>query len=404
MRRLLLACLLWVTGSLHPASVAQAQTDRLCFNVPGITHCIECRFREFWEQHGGLAVFGYPITAASIAVNHDGGQPFLTQWFERSRFELHPENTAPYDVLLGRLGDDRLQQQGRAWQAFPKGQEQPGCRWFPETQHNLCPPFDRFWLDHGLQAPTLEPQARSLALLGLPISEAQNEANARGEMVYTQWFERGRLEYYPNQPDPFKVQLGLLGTEFRTGMAVVSHTSRAGVGGSHWIVGEVRNDTAQHVRSVKVVASFYDARNQLLGSEFAVSMVDIVRPGQRAPFAIVVLDPPAGLDHYALQLEWVPTQAQPLGGVTIVSSSVRDTGDGDTGHIVGEVHNESGGSVHFTKIVATLYDTDGRVVSVSLAYTRVVTLGAGESSPFEMVVTPWNGATRYELQVQAQRP
>ncbi len=35
-----------------------------CFNVPGITNCIEGRFRAYWEQNGGLAVFGYPITAA----------------------------------------------------------------------------------------------------------------------------------------------------------------------------------------------------------------------------------------------------------------------------------------------------------------------------------------------------
>jgi hypothetical protein len=32
------------------------------------------------------------------------GQTVLVQWFERARFEYHPENKAPYDVLLGRLG------------------------------------------------------------------------------------------------------------------------------------------------------------------------------------------------------------------------------------------------------------------------------------------------------------
>src|SRR3712207_8635843 len=50
------------------------------------------------------SVFGYPLTAAATEVNRDTGQPYLTQWFERNRFELHTENQAPYDVLLGRLG------------------------------------------------------------------------------------------------------------------------------------------------------------------------------------------------------------------------------------------------------------------------------------------------------------
>ena len=32
------------------------------------------------------------------------GQPFLVQWFERARFEWHPDNPTAYRVLLGRLG------------------------------------------------------------------------------------------------------------------------------------------------------------------------------------------------------------------------------------------------------------------------------------------------------------
>ena len=27
-------------------------------------------------------------------------------WFERARFELHPENQAPFNVLLGLLGNE----------------------------------------------------------------------------------------------------------------------------------------------------------------------------------------------------------------------------------------------------------------------------------------------------------
>jgi hypothetical protein len=32
------------------------------------------------------------------------GDNVLTQWFERARFEEHPQNAPPYNVLLGRLG------------------------------------------------------------------------------------------------------------------------------------------------------------------------------------------------------------------------------------------------------------------------------------------------------------
>ena len=52
-------------ASLLAGRPAVAQGTALCFpNVPGITSCIEGRFRQYWEQNGGLAVFGYPITTA----------------------------------------------------------------------------------------------------------------------------------------------------------------------------------------------------------------------------------------------------------------------------------------------------------------------------------------------------
>jgi hypothetical protein len=35
------------------------------------------------------------------------------QWFERARFELHPENQPPYNVLFGLLGNEVLAQGGQ---------------------------------------------------------------------------------------------------------------------------------------------------------------------------------------------------------------------------------------------------------------------------------------------------
>jgi hypothetical protein len=91
MRRLLCTLLLFVAGVLAPQSVA-AQGP-LCFNVPGITNCIQGRFLEYWQQNGGLPVFGYPITAATNEQTAEG--TFQTQYFERNRFEWHPENQRP---------------------------------------------------------------------------------------------------------------------------------------------------------------------------------------------------------------------------------------------------------------------------------------------------------------------
>ena len=214
--------LLLASHFLSPQSTG-AQSARLCFNVPGITNCIEGRFREFWEQNGGLAVFGYPITASTTETTAEGS--FLTQYFERNRFELHPEKARPYDVLLGRLGDDRLRQQGRDWRGFGQVNPAEGCLFFAETGHSICDidgggSFKRYWESQGLQDPALSRFQRSLALFGLPLSDLTLETNAAGDTVITQWFERARFEYHLNNPREFRVLLGLLGNETRNPPAV----------------------------------------------------------------------------------------------------------------------------------------------------------------------------------------
>ncbi len=64
-------------------------------------------FRERWEQSGGLARHGLPLTDAFDEAGR------LVQYFERSRFELHPENPAPFDVQLGLLSRELYATWGR---------------------------------------------------------------------------------------------------------------------------------------------------------------------------------------------------------------------------------------------------------------------------------------------------
>ncbi len=81
-------------------------------------HAIDGTFWDYWRGYGldlgdagisereSLALFGYPISEPQLETNANGDR-VLTQWFERARFELHPE--AGNVVLLGFLGKERLQ-------------------------------------------------------------------------------------------------------------------------------------------------------------------------------------------------------------------------------------------------------------------------------------------------------
>ncbi len=157
-------------------------------------------FLRYWNQFGGLPVFGYPLTRE--IAEHD----VTTQYFERARFEWHP-GFAPdhFDVLLGLLGSDVAA--SRDLLGTPPFQPAPpdiACAFFGSTGHNLCGGFRDYWNRFG-----------GWAVYGFPISEEFQERNLDDGQVYTvQYFERQRFEWHPGGwPERYDVILGRLGAE-----------------------------------------------------------------------------------------------------------------------------------------------------------------------------------------------
>jgi hypothetical protein len=202
-----------------------ADASDICFpDNPDVSLCIADTFSEYWQSNGGLPVFGYPITEASEEWSAELETSLLTQWTERNRLEYHPENDPPYHILLGRMGADRLAQLGR--DPTTEGREEgprEGCLWFEQTGHNVCNQegnlgFKTYWETHGLRDPLLDSYGQSLALFGYPLTEAKMETNPDdGKQYLTQWFERARFEWHPENPAEYRVLLGLLGTELHNG-------------------------------------------------------------------------------------------------------------------------------------------------------------------------------------------
>jgi hypothetical protein len=78
---------------------------------PETGHTVGGRFRTYWEQHGGLAQQGYPVSDEFVEQNPLDGQPYTVQYFERAVFEWHPEYAGtPAEVLLRHLGTLQAQQ------------------------------------------------------------------------------------------------------------------------------------------------------------------------------------------------------------------------------------------------------------------------------------------------------
>ncbi|MGI8586901.1 MAG: cellulase family glycosylhydrolase [Chloroflexia bacterium] len=178
-----------------PQTTAEGNVGDRFFPQTGFT--VPARFMSYWTGHGGLPVFGYPITAPQM----ENG--YLAQYFERNRFEYHPEHTGtPYEVLLGLLGSDAA-----AGKYFPKRSAfvtNQGHIYYNATGFSLEGSFLLYWQSHG-----------GLALFGYPVSDEIQERSATDGKTYTvQYFQRNRFELHPENRPPFDVLLGLLGRDY----------------------------------------------------------------------------------------------------------------------------------------------------------------------------------------------
>jgi beta-N-acetylhexosaminidase len=166
---------------------------------PETGHSVSHGFLSYWNQYGGLPVFGYPITEEF----DDPDTGHVTQYFERARFEWHPgEFPERFDVLLGLLGVELAERQGlTGTQPFQRinVESDANCTFFPETGHRLCFGFRDYWNSHG-----------GLAIFGYPISEEFDDPDTG---LTVQYFERQRFEYHPENSPEWQVEGGLLGSE-----------------------------------------------------------------------------------------------------------------------------------------------------------------------------------------------
>lgn len=186
----------WTAGYKQSAAQVNAQY------FPETGKSITGRFLEYWQTHGGLEQQGYPISDVTTEISDTDGKIYTVQYFERSLFEAHPENSFPNDVLLSLLGVFRYKQ------VYPVGAQNqvpsvlPDSRLFSETGKKVGGAFLAYWINHG-----------GLAQQGLPISDEFIETSELdGKPYRVQYFERAVFEYHPeNAGTAYEVLLSQLG-------------------------------------------------------------------------------------------------------------------------------------------------------------------------------------------------
>ncbi len=163
---------------------AAAQQDVRYYDETG--HSLRGAFLAFFDSHGGLGVFGYPITESFELP--DGTR---VQYLQNARFELAHDQVKLADLGAAFIPPDLLKDD-----ASPCNESVAHVRCFPQTGHSVSYSFLDFYDAHGGED-----------VFGVPLTDFVLEGSR-----IVQYFTRARFEWwYPETPE-VPVRLSRLGS------------------------------------------------------------------------------------------------------------------------------------------------------------------------------------------------
>lgn len=161
-----------------------------------------------------------------------------------------------------------------------------------------------------------------------------------------------------------------------------NHSTYTSTFGSRYIVGEVQNNGSDNIRFVRVNVDVFNAQGQLIDTDFTFTQRRVINPSGKSCFKIILLDDPAGFDHYELRVEATATtdQVRPL-----TLFNINEGPNTFAYELIGQVRNDGEESLEFVKIIGTLYDSDDKVIDCDFTFSNTSTLAPGAVSSWSLL-------------------
>jgi len=177
--------------------VGSAQIEGSLY-FPQTGHWVSGEFLELYQSvPEPEIIYGYPLTDGLSADRFVDPSGTTIQYFERARFELHPENPEGLRVKLSLLGEYFYDRDGPGIEV-PVPANSSACRNIPQDGLPVCFAFLRYFDSQG-----------GIAQFGYPISAL---VIMDGRLV--QYFQRARFEWHPEKPSGERVLLSNLGVQY----------------------------------------------------------------------------------------------------------------------------------------------------------------------------------------------
>ncbi len=158
-------------------------------------------------------------------------------------------------------------------------------------------------------------------------------------------------------------------------------------GSNAFIVGELKNNFNYPVEFVKVIARLYDSKGKLIDTDYTYSYLDVIKPGQKSPFKLLVLDDniASRINRYSLEVSSRHADSALPKGLKIQRGEEGVNGYGWY-QLVGEVTNTGTRTAKFVKVIATFYNKAGKGIDADYTYTEPSDLAAGKTAPYKVTL------------------
>jgi LysM repeat protein len=162
--------------------------------------------------------------------------------------------------------------------------------------------------------------------------------------------------------------------------------------GGLWGLGEIRNTSGMDLEQVALTAVLLDAEGSTLAQEQVPVQIDLVAPGQRAPFAVRFNAPPRTFANYLITpLSAIPGYTGSYYRDLIVKES---SGEGErysTYTVSGTITNMGPEDAVDVVVTTTLYDALGRVIGTRRVPPAHNVIPRGGDTTFTVQITPIGG-------------